>query len=198
MVHSRALSFRAFVNDRTCFNVGHLKWCSRKEKMKREKKKAKKKAKRMQKRVSLLSGLGAGAALPGTHSWRDPAEGRAVTDVRPAGALPRGAGMRWQGAPLPLFPSHSAPPPHSSQTEAVGGSGPCLPSALALPFGGGSKQESWGEPQAYALPSSSAQLRVLSGWCLSWDPRWSFYGSGLRVLSLSASPAPVGSPCPPT
>ena len=90
------------------------------------------------------------------------------------------------------------PPPHSSQTEAVGGSGPCLPSALALPFGGGSKQESWGEPQAYALPSSSAQLRVLSGWCLSWDPRWSFYGSGLRVLSLSASPAPVGSPCPPT
>ena len=79
--------------------------------MKREKKKAKKKAKRMQKRVSLLSGLGAGAALPGTHSWRDPAEGRAVTDVRPAGALPRGAGMRWRGAPLPLFPSHSAPPP---------------------------------------------------------------------------------------
>ncbi|XP_051827993.1 A-kinase anchor protein 8-like isoform X2 [Antechinus flavipes] len=43
---------------------------------------------------------------------------------------------------------------------------------------------------------------LLSGWQLltsePWPPRSSFYGSGLRVLSLSASPAPVGNPCPPT
>lgn len=45
---------------------------------------------------------------------------------------------------------------------------------------------------------SNRQFQVLSGWCPSWDPWCSFYGSGLRVLSLSASPALVGSPCPPT
>lgn len=91
-----------------CFNVGFLKLCPRKEKMKREKKKAKKKAKRMQKRVSLVSGLDAGETVPGTQSWRDPAEGRVVTEM-------------W--------------------------------SASVLPSCGGSKQKSWGEPQAYFLPS---------------------------------------------
>lgn len=82
--------------------------CPRKEKMKRGKKKAKKRAKRMQKRVSLVSGLDAGETVPGTHCWRDPAEGRVVTEMWPA---------------------------------------------LVLPFGGDSKQKSWGEPQAYSLPS---------------------------------------------
>lgn len=78
---SRALSFRAIINNCKHFNVGFFKWYPRKEKTKREKKKAKKTAKRMQKRVSLLSGLGAGEALPCAPSWRDPAEGRAETEM---------------------------------------------------------------------------------------------------------------------
>lgn len=154
LVHSRALSYRAFVNKCTRFNVGCLKWCSRKEKKKREKKKAKKKAKRMQKRVRLPSGLGAGVALPGTHSWRDPAEGRVVTDVRPAWALPGGAGMRWQGAPLPLFPSHSAPPPPilPRQRPWVAVAPVCLAHWLCLSVGAASKRVG-GSPRHTPCPS---------------------------------------------
>lgn len=88
------MSFRAITNNCTHFNLGFLKWCPRKEKTKREKKKAKKKAKRMQKRVSLLSGLDAGETLPGTHSWRDSAEGRVVTERWPALVLPSGGGSK--------------------------------------------------------------------------------------------------------
>lgn len=74
-------------------------------------------------------------------------------------------------------------------------------SSLALWFclqvGAASKSVgSPGTPPPRSL--SNTQLQVLSGWCPSWDPWCSFYGSGLRVLSLSASPALVGSPCPPT
>lgn len=80
--------------------------------MKREKRRGKKTAKRMQTRVSLLSGLGAGVALPGTHCGRIPAEGRVVAEMWPAWALPCKAGYVLAGdsfssVPFPLCPYSS-------------------------------------------------------------------------------------------
>lgn len=73
--------------------------------MKREKRRKKKTAKRMQTRVRLLSGLGAGVALPGAHCGRGPAEGR----FGAAWALPCRAGYVLAGGssstvPFSLFP----------------------------------------------------------------------------------------------
>lgn len=59
----RSLSLRAIINNCTHFDGRFLKSCLRKGKMKREKRRGRKMAKRTQKRVSLLSGLGGGAAL---------------------------------------------------------------------------------------------------------------------------------------
>lgn len=57
------MSLIVIINNCTHFDVRFLKSCLRKGKMKREKRRGRKMAKRTQKRVSLLSGLGAGAAL---------------------------------------------------------------------------------------------------------------------------------------
>lgn len=109
--------------------------------------------------------------------------------------LPYGTGYMLAGPLLTLGP------PSLPLFFLGGGYGWCglQSSTLVLPSGGGSKQK-YGEPQAHTPPWSlnNTQFQVLSGWCPSWDPWCSFYGSGLRVLSLSASPALVGSPCPPT
>lgn len=101
-----------------------------------------------------------------------------------------GPGVRWQGAFFcHLHPLPTLPPP--SQAEAVDCGDPCLAHWFCLQMGAASK--SVGNPRHTPCPRSlsNAQFRVLSGWCPIWDPRCSFYGSGVRVLSLSASPAPV-------
>lgn len=68
---------------------------------------------------------------------------------------------------------------------------------MGFGFRWGNKQ-SVGEPQVHpALGPSVTYSPSLSGWCPSWDPWCRFYGSGLRVLSLSASPAPVLGPVSP-
>ncbi|XP_069334141.1 A-kinase anchor protein 8-like isoform X4 [Eulemur rufifrons] len=165
--------------------------------------------------------LGAGMALPAACSRRDLAEGRVVADRCPAGGLPCGARCVLTGALLPSPPvSHSVPV--FPQTEAVDGGGPCPAHWFCLQVEAARKRvgnlwlfSSWvvraplgtnghshqlgcawtllpapalGPSVMYSSESSVAGVQV---WC-------SFYGSGLRVLSLSASPAPVGSPCPPT
>lgn len=154
--------------------------CVRKERTRREKRMAEKKARKIWRRVSLLGALGTRVALSSPQNGRDPA---------------CGVGMSAQG----LFLPYSFPPcPCASPPEAADGSDPCLARWFCLQVG--IARKSVGKPRHTPCPwsLSNVQFRVLSGWCLSWDPWCSFYGSGLRVLSLSASPAPVGSPCPPT
>lgn len=154
---SRAL-FRAIMNNCKHFNVEFFKWYPRKEKTKREKKKAKKKAKRMQKRVSLLSGLGAGEALPCLPVGGTQLRAGLRQKCSQYGPSFVGLGKCWQGASVPLPPSHPHYLHHSSQT-GYGWHWPLL-STLVLPSGGGSKQKSWREAQGSSLPSGPSVVHT--------------------------------------
>ena len=131
------------MNSYTCFNIEFLKLCLRKEKTKREKRTGRKKAKRMQRRVSLLSGLGAGVALPGARGGRGPAKGRVLAEMCPAWILPCVAGYVLVGSNLPLHPLPTLP--LIFPDRGYGWRWP-LPSTLVLPSGGGSKQKCGGTP----------------------------------------------------